>query len=253
MDKNRTYEIEKTDYSQSANSLFHFMKEPEYLQEILRRKAIIPRYCEEEIGYLGISNGGDFYSRILVLQKCFCDIPLHKITQSFYLEGCGENFEKLTEAEKKRAVEHNTHPDFYGKYAIGFSKYWGEKHNLQPLHYINIDSNYVHETADWIKHIMEAEDIEDIYADDILNRLTVMKPLRGIMKRQFVRDVVDKKVAVITKDDTQGMDESIGRMDNQKPETIEIEFNKNFYDEQEWRYVPARDKVEACERSRLET
>ena len=42
------------DYAQSANTLFHFMTKPEYLESILRRKAIIPRYCVETIDYLNI-------------------------------------------------------------------------------------------------------------------------------------------------------------------------------------------------------
>lgn len=32
------------DYAQSANTLFHFMKKQEYLNSILRRRAIIPRF-----------------------------------------------------------------------------------------------------------------------------------------------------------------------------------------------------------------
>ena len=32
------------DYAQSANTLFHFMKEPQYLKEILLKKAIVPRF-----------------------------------------------------------------------------------------------------------------------------------------------------------------------------------------------------------------
>lgn len=231
MERKVSYEIEHDDYSQSANSLFHFMKKLEYLQEILRTRAIVPRYCEEDVDYLGITNNDVPYSKILVLQKCFCDIPLHKITQRFYLEGYGENFNLLTEAEKKRATENNTHPDFYGEYAIAFSKLWGERYNLQPLHYINTDSAYVRESADWIRYIMAADDIDDIFADEILNRLTFMKPLRGVMMRNFQRDVQN------------GSPDTVGK---QKTENIEIEFNKNFYDEQEWRYVPDKRRLEAC-------
>ena len=42
------------DYAQSANTLFHFMTKPEYLDSVLRRRAIIPRYCVETIDYLNI-------------------------------------------------------------------------------------------------------------------------------------------------------------------------------------------------------
>lgn len=45
------------DYAQSANTLFHFMTKPEYLDSVLRRRAIIPRYCVETIDYLNIHNG----------------------------------------------------------------------------------------------------------------------------------------------------------------------------------------------------
>ena len=44
------------DYAQSANTLFHFMTKPEYLDSVLRRRAIIPRYCVETIDYLNIHN-----------------------------------------------------------------------------------------------------------------------------------------------------------------------------------------------------
>lgn len=232
MDRSVSYKIEQVDYSQSANSLFHFMKKVEYLQEILREKKIVPRYCEEDIKYLGINDGEMQYPKILVLQKCFCDIPLHNITQKFYLEGCGENFNRLTDAEKRRAAEDNTHPDFYGQYAIAFSKSWGEKNNLQPLHYINVDSAYARENANLVRCIMTKENVEDVYVDEILNRMIFTKPLRGVIKRSFQRDVSQNDLA-----------EGFG---NRKPEHIEIEFNKNFYDEQEWRYVPDKEKLEHC-------
>ena len=43
------------DYAQSANTLFHFMTKPEYLDSVLRRRAIIPRYCVETI-YIQITD-----------------------------------------------------------------------------------------------------------------------------------------------------------------------------------------------------
>ena len=62
------------DYAQSANTLFHFMKKQEYLNSILRRGAIIPRYCVETIDYLSIQNGTHLFNEVAILQKCFCDI-----------------------------------------------------------------------------------------------------------------------------------------------------------------------------------
>ena len=69
------------DYAQSANTLFHFMTKPEYLESILRRKAIIPRYCVETIDYLNIHNGTHSFNEAAILQKCFCDIPFHKVKE----------------------------------------------------------------------------------------------------------------------------------------------------------------------------
>lgn len=69
------------DYAQSANTLFHFMKKQEYLNSILRRRAIIPRYCVETIDYLSIKNGTRLFNEVAILQKCFCDIPFHKLAE----------------------------------------------------------------------------------------------------------------------------------------------------------------------------
>ena len=57
------------DYVQSANSLFHFMKEADYLKDALGRKALVPRYCVESVDYLGIKSGDKLYGNIAVLQK----------------------------------------------------------------------------------------------------------------------------------------------------------------------------------------
>ena len=37
---------------QSANALFNFVGRLDYLVESLEKKALVPRYCEEDIGYL---------------------------------------------------------------------------------------------------------------------------------------------------------------------------------------------------------
>ena len=73
------------DYVQSANSLFHFMKEADYLKDALERSALVPRYCVETIDYLGIKSRGKLYDKIAVLQKCFCDLPFHQMGEPFPL------------------------------------------------------------------------------------------------------------------------------------------------------------------------
>lgn len=208
------YKLTYDDYAQSANTLFHFMKKVEYLEEILEKKAIVPRYCKEDLEYLNIEDGKNSFIEAFVLQKCFCDIPFHKLTESFQLQATGDNYLNLSESEKSRVQNKYTHPDFYGEYAIAFSKRWGEKNNLQPIHYLNEHSQYTKNLSNLINQILSLDDVPDAYVDDVLNRLSFVKPLRGIMKRKFKRD--------------DGID-------------VEIDFQKNFHDEQEWRYVPSID------------
>ena len=185
MSQKKIYELESDDYSQSANTLFHFMKEPRFLNDILTKKAIIPRYCKEDIAYLNIKNDGIPYHEILVLQKCFCDIPFHKLTEKLYLKGIGENFLNRSPEEQNLLSHNNTHPDFYGYYGIAFPKSWGEKNNLQPVHYLNENSSYSHDFAHLIEQLLSDNDIPDICSDDIIRRLTYIKPLRGKMTRSI--------------------------------------------------------------------
>lgn len=217
----KRYELTYDDYAQSANTLFHFMTKPQYLEDILLRKAIVPRYCKENFEYLKINNGVVPFPEAFVLQKCFCDIPFHKLTESFRLQAIGENYQNLSEIEKSRVPANYTHPDFYGEYAIAFSKSWGEKNNLQPIHYLNEYSQYAIDLSKLINQTLVTEDVPDIYSDDVIERLCFIKPLRGIMKRKFKCD------------------------DNSE---VEIEFQKNFHDEQEWRYVPPSDVAAAVKK-----
>ena len=74
---NEAYTARTDIYTQSANSLFHFMKQPEFLINSLKKKALFPRYCVEKIDYLNLSSSEALFSEIAILDKCFCDIFLH--------------------------------------------------------------------------------------------------------------------------------------------------------------------------------
>lgn len=198
------------DYAQSANTLFHFVSKVDYLKYILLNKAIVPRYCIEDIDYLSLENNNKIIDKIAVLQKCFCDIPIHKITTNCFLRGSGKNFDTLSSYEKRRAEQSNTHTDFYGRYAIAFSKEWGESNNFQPVQYVNPQSHFTHSFINSFNSAIKLDDLPDEISDDINQKLAFIKPLRGKMQRQFHRDSSE----------------------------ITIEFIKNFHDEQEWRYVP---------------
>jgi hypothetical protein len=197
---------EQDDYTQSANTLFHFMMQKEFLEGALYRKALVPRFCREDISYLNISVNGQKFEEVAILQKCFCDIPLHKITAKF---DCVLTEESRKEFKDLFAYDHT---EYYGPYAIAFSKKWCEEHNLQPIHYLNDKSTYTREFKLFIERLVCANDLPDEFAIDILQRLALVKPLRGKMKRNFD---IKKEVNLI----------------------------KNFHDEQEWRFIPDLSKI----------
>ena len=206
------------DYAQSANTLFHFMKKQEYLNSILLRKAIIPRYCIETIDYLNIRNGTRSFNEVAILQKCFCDIPFHKLADSFAVNGVGDAYESLSRDEQADLEKNNTHFAYYGEYAVAFSKSWGEKKHLQPVHYLNKDSQYAKDFSALFSRVFKDDDIPEEYSQDVINRLAYIKPLRGIMKRKITRRDFSSAT---------------------------IEICKNFHDECEWRYVPSDEVLTA--------
>ncbi len=216
MKKDKVTILPHIGYTQSANTLFHFMKKIEYLETILRNRAIVPRYCVEDIEYLDIFSGTEKYNRIAILQKCFCDIPFHKLTDSFETKVLEEDCRILSNDEKRELDYSNTHPDYYGKFAIAFSKEWGEENNLQPVHYLNQNSSYTKHLQKLFNDAINSDNIEDLYADDVLQRLAFIKPLRGKMMRML----------------------SNGR---------KVTIYKNFCDEQEWRYVPFQTELAEAE------
>lgn len=199
------------DYVQSANTLFHFMQKPEYLKSALVQKALIPRFCIEDVSYLGIIRDSFKFQEVAILEKCFCDIPFHKLAATFPVNGTGDAFDSLSADEKNKLERSNTHFAYYGEYAIAFSKHWGEHKKLQPVHYLNEESQYTQDFTSLFETIFKEENISDLYSQDVLNRLAFIKPLRGIMKRNITR-----------------ADSS----------NISVLINKNFHDECEWRYVP---------------
>ena len=205
-------ELKGEDYVHSSNTLFHFMNSSNYLTDALKRKALCPRYCNEDISYLNIVHKEDRFSEISILQKCFCDIPLHNIIRKFPIELKENN--NLTEDQLRIIPKECSHPDFYGKYAIAFSKKWGEQNKLQPVHYLSEQSECTSQFSRMFCELLEEDDLPASISDALLNWLCYFKPLRGDMRRRFVSNGADST------------------------EAVECVIYKNFHDEHEWRYVP---------------
>lgn len=201
---------ENEEYVQSANTLFHFMKERQFLTDILNRKALVPRYCNENIPYLDIEIAGKKIDKISILQKCFCDMHFHKLSEKNKIKVVDDD--EITDEEKEHIQNSSSHTDFYGGYAVAFSKRWGEEKGLQPIVYVNSESDYTKTLKDYLKESLRAEKLNDVSYNYILSILGHIKPIRGEMER-----ITDsgKIVKVI----------------------------KNFHDEKEWRYVPRQEEL----------
>lgn len=201
------------DYTQSANSLFHFMRKQCYLESALKRKSLFPRYCKENIQYLELTLGEHTFNEIAVLQKCFCDIPLHLLVKNFSPSDVFDEQQDFTDEEKREYIRGNNHTGFYGEFALAFSKQWCESNNLQPINYLNSNSSYTKNFRKLLNKLLNNNEIAEYYVDDILQRLSLIKPLRGEMPR--VLECTNK----------------------------EIKRLKNYHDEQEWRYIPDTETV----------
>lgn len=194
----------------SANSIFHFVKEQRFLFSAIQHKRLSPRYCKEDIEYLGLKNQGEVIKSVAILEKCFCDIKLHSIMQPLAVKRInGESFDdcKLS------------HPEFYGGFGIAFSKKWAIHHNLQPLHYINAESDEVESFQKAFEFATVQDDLDDVLVDNILYRLCYLKPLSGKMPR--------------------------------REESQLVEYIKNFHDEREWRYIPTLKALKEVRKERV--
>ncbi len=215
MSEQKTYElIHEPEYAQSANSLFHFVNREEYLFSAIDNKCLSPRYCYEDIGYLNLRLNGIQIQRIAVLEKCFCDIPLHQLSTVFELEVLNKDqIESNDHIETE--LKMNTHPKFYGSFAIAFAKEWCIKNNLQPIHYVNPQSALVTDFRKMFEYVWCLDDLDDSISNGVINKLAFIKPLKGKMSR-----IIEGK---------------------------SVFFNKNFHDEREWRFVPPTESLETKE------
>lgn len=159
----------------SANTLFHFTSTKDNLLNIIKN-GFHPRYCVEEASILPSE-------KWLVPMTCFSDIPLSQI---------GE------------------HSSWYGKYAIGLSKEWGIKHNINPVLYINEDNpliKMIKECIEYalrnIKSLKGCSEEKNVIIN-LTHQYSFYKPYMGIQYNKEKNKYMDKR----------------------------------FYDEREWRYVP---------------
>ena len=151
--------------TQSADALFNFMKEYEHLEDVLRRKMLSPRYCKEDVSYLRIEG----VDEIAFPMRCFCDINFHKLSEHIF---------------------------WYGKYAIAFSKEYGINNGVQPITYVNPDSELADDFriafGQALKNKNHTEEVTTYLKNYIVHQLMYMKPIQGDTWNHLVEEYQPK-------------------------------------------------------------
>jgi len=157
----------------SSNSIIHFTKSIVTLKGILKNNFKLS-FCEETVKIQ------DRTVQIMVPMICFCDIPLSEV---------------------------KAHISKYGRYGIGLTKEWAQKKGLNPVLYVEQDSNL-------------SKSLNSSYADFILH-----KKIDFSTWRESEKNVLD--IFRYMKNYQGGL--------SKKGKTEE---SYRFSDEREWRYVP---------------
>lgn len=160
----------KLHWVNSSNVLCNYMKKQEYLELILKNKAIIPRYVMEPLKYLGVTEP----SYICFPMTCFCDIPFSRV---------------------------NTHMTNYGLYGIALDKEAViRKYKVQPIQYINPDSPLAHDFHEVFNRYCKNNNKLPLETRPLLNyvlsTLIYMKPISG-----FQRDLDGNEYQYIFQDE----------------------------------------------------
>lgn len=140
----------------SANVLFHFTKELKHLKTTIQRRGLASRYCEEDIEFLGLEVNGHTISKVAYPEKCFCDIPIHNIYR---------------------------HAEQYGACAIGLTKKWGIENGIQPIQYVNPNSNLIKDFRLAFHkglEIKEDDTVAQFVSNFLISYMLYIKPLKGL-------------------------------------------------------------------------
>ena len=141
-----------------ADTLFTFTSHVDYLITTIRNGMMSPRYCAEDLGYLKIKG----IKKMAFPMNCFCDINMHKL---------------------------DDHLSWYGYYGLAFSKEWGMSKKIQPIQYINPDSELRKDFATAFSAALKAEPTKKTSAQSkmksfLLHQLMYYKPYSGMFENR---------------------------------------------------------------------
>lgn len=218
----------------TSETLFHFTTSLKNLQSILSKKFHLT-YCQEK--YTLQNETHDYYFPMI----SFCDIPLSLAKDQI---------------------------DKYGSYAIGLTKEWGIRNNLNPIVYLETNSllaQDIQEDLDRISNIVKVQRRLTIKHLDFLPKVQLElkrlaktisdksndKDFNLLKERKEVDKLLEdalfefKNASQITKYLKEIVDSKLNFFRYVKNyQGVLVRQNKTFknyrfYDEREWRYVPA--------------
>lgn len=163
---NREKKKNHTPSTIQADTLFTFTTQLNYMISTIKNKMISPRYCEENIRYLKIPK----LKKIAYPMKCFCDINMHRL---------------------------NAHLEWYGYYGLSFSKAWGMQKGIQPVQYINPDSDLCKDFSTAFSSALKADPSKESSAqikmkNFLLHEIMYYKPYEGKMKNRNTEKMANK-------------------------------------------------------------
>lgn len=153
----------------SANILCNYMTRIEYLKEVIRNMAFIPRYVEENLEYLNVQE----LHTISFPMTCFCDIPLTKV---------------------------KNHMGVYGEYGVAIKKKVCIERDVQPILYLNNSARLKTDLSEALSKLLHEDPISlewRMLPDAMLSVLLYSKPIVGYMSR----DEWDKPHRLLFKDE----------------------------------------------------
>jgi hypothetical protein len=149
----------------SANTLFHFTENKEYLKGILANK-FFPKYCLEDLS--NAIPGSSIYTAQIPM-VCFCDLLFSQIKD---------------------------HIDFYGDYGIGLrKKEWGLKNGICPIVYIpneSISALLIQKITTQIRSLLNNEKKNISLGKQLPDFYKYLKPYEGKAKNKKTNKMVDK-------------------------------------------------------------
>lgn len=141
-----------------ADTLFTFTSHVDYLITTIKNGMISPRYCTEDLRYLKLQG----IKKMAYPMNCFCDINLHKL---------------------------DNHLSWYGYYGLAFSKEWGMSNKIQPIQYINSDSELCKDFSTAFSAALKASPKKQTAAqikmkNYLLHQLMYFKPYSGMFENR---------------------------------------------------------------------